>query len=476
MNRRSAVRTGVRAAVGVVALAVGAVVIGAASTLPLPSLAERPAGRVVDPVALDQQRVCTGSLLRLAGDTGASATSVSAIGSANVVTAAGDGVSPSTVTLEGADGAGSKPQAVTARASGSTVPQVAGAQSQTVSESDLRGFAAAPCAEPTSSTWLVGGSTETGRTTLIDLVNPSDVNSTVDLTVAAENGAVEGPGLEGIVVAPRSQKVVPLSGFQTGLVSPVVHVTSRGGLITASLQEGVVRTLDAGGADIVSAAAGPSTLVTVPGIVVRDGQAVQKKTGDAGFADLKSILRAYVPGSTNAQLSIQLSTADGTGTTFTATAQSGRVTDVSLDGLDDGLYTATIRSSEPVVAGVRTSSVGADGGVDLAWTGGAPQLGDDTMFTVAPGSGARLTLANPTAEAVTATLTTVAARGGTSRETTIQVPANSSTATSLTSGDAVTLTKAGGLRGAVSYSGGGQIAAYPLFSTTAASTPVKVYP
>jgi hypothetical protein len=476
MNSRSAVRTGARVAIGVVALAVGAAVIGGASSLPLPSLRENPAGRVVDPVALDQQRVCSGSLLRLAGDSGASATSVSSIGQANTVTAAGDGVSPSIEKLKGADGAKSNPETVTAKASGSTVPQVAGAQSQSVSQSDLRGFAAAPCAEPTSSTWLVGGSTETGRTTLIDLVNPSDVNSTVDLTVAAENGDVEGPGLQGIVVAPRSQKVVPLSGFQTGLVSPVVHVTSRGGLISASLQVGVVRTLEAGGADIVSAAASPSTEVTIPGIIVRDGEAVQKKTGDAGFADLKSILRAYVPGSTNAQLSIQLSTADGTGTTVTATAQSARTTDVSIDGLDDGLYTATIRSSEPIVAGVRTSSVGTDGGVDLAWTGGAPSLGATTMFTVAPGSGSRLTLANPTAKAITTTLEAVPARGGTAKKQTVEVPANSSTAIRLSSGEAVTLTKAKGLHGAVSYSGGGQIAAYALFPTTAASTPVKVYP
>lgn len=476
MSRRSAVQTGVRAAVGLVALAVGAGVIAAATAVPIPHLTETPAGREVTPVALDQQRVCAGSLLRLAGDTGASATTVTAVGSATTETSAGDSVEPKSTTLKGADSTASDPLLVTAAASGTAVPQVAGSQSQSVAESDLRGFAAAPCAEPTSSTWLVGGSTDTGRTTLIELVNPSDVNSTVDLTVAAENGAVEGPGLEGIVVAPRSQKVVPLSGFATGLASPVVHVTSRGGQIAATLQIGVVRTLEAGGVDIVSASAAPSTQITVPGIVVRDGRAVQEKTGEDGFADLKSVLRTYVPGDTNAQLTIQLSTADGTGTTFAATAQSGRVTDVSLDGLEDGTYTATVQSSQPVVAGARTSSIASDGGVDVAWTGGAPEIAGTTMFTVAPGGGIRLSLANPTNRAITATLTTAAGGGAKAETDTIAVPAGSSTVTPVRSGSQLTLSKAHGLHAAISYNAGGQIAAYPLFSPTAASEPVKVFP
>ncbi|AMM21690.1 hypothetical protein AX769_17980 [Frondihabitans sp. PAMC 28766] len=475
MNSRRVVRTGIRAAIGVVALAVGAVVVVSASAVPLPSLAETPAGRLVKPVALDQQRVCSGSLLRLAGDSGASATTVTAIGAANTVTGAGDSVTPTTGTLKGADGASSHPQSVTAKATDEKVPQVAGSQSQSVAETDLRGFAVAPCAEPTSSTWLVGGSTETGRTTLIDLVNPSDVNSTVDLNVFAENGAVDGPGLQGIVVAPRSQKLVPLSGFQTGLVSPVVHVTSRGGLIAASLQVGVVRTLEAGGADIVSASAAPSKVVTVPGIVIRDGAEVQAKTGQAGYADLKSILRTFVPGTTNAQVTVQLATANGTGTTFTATAEAGRVTDVSLDGLADGLYTATVRSSQPVVAGARTSSIAPDGGIDVAWTGGAPSLGTDTMFTVAPGQNIQLSLSNPTAKAITTTLAHVGGTGK-STSTTISVPANSLSVVRLQPGSVMTLTKASGLHGAVSYAGAGQIAAYALFGPTAAASPVTVYP
>lgn len=471
MTKRTLVTTGVRAVVGVVALAVGAGVIAAASALPLPSFNETPAGRVVTPVALDQQRVCSGSLLRLAGQSGDSATSLTAAGVASTVTGAGDGDAPEVSTLKGADGADSKPLLVTAAAKGSTtVPLVAGAQSQEAQSTDLTGFAAAACAEPTSSTWLVGGSTETGRTTLIDLVNPTDVNSTVDLALYGENGKVDGPGLQGIVVAPNSEKAVPLSGFATGLTSPVVHVTSRGGQIAASLQVGVVRTLEPGGVDIVSPAAQPSTQVTVPGIVVRDGEAVTGKASQAGYGDLTTLLRAFVPGGSDANLNIQLRTVKGTGATFSVSARSGQVTDVPLDGLPDGQYTASISSSAPIVAGVRSSSVSGSA-IDLAWTGSAPRITGTTMFAVASGPNATLTLANPTGKAVSATVQ--ATKGA---PTTITVPAGSSATQLLRTGTVLTLSKADGLRAAVSYSAGGRIAAYSLFSPTSVSSPVKVYP
>ncbi|BDZ51493.1 hypothetical protein GCM10025867_37340 [Frondihabitans sucicola] len=472
MTRRKYVSTGVRAAIGVVTLAIGAGVIAAATALPLPSFSETPAGRVVTPVALDQQRVCSGSLLRLAGQSGDSATSVSATGSASTVTGAGDGDAPEVSTLKGPGGTRSKPLLITAAAKGSTtVPLVAGAQSQDAQSTDLTGFAASPCSEPTSSSWLVGGSTETGRTTLIDLVNPTDVNSTVDLAVYGESGKVNGPGLEGIVVAPNSEKAVPLSGFATGLASPVVHVTSRGGQITANLQVGVVRTLEPGGADTVSAAAGPSKRQTIPGIIVRDSDAVTSKSGQDGYDDLTTILRAFVPGTGNADLTIQLRTPTGNGATFSVTAQAGQVTDVPLDGLPNGQYTATIAASVPVVAGVRSSSVSKGGAIDLAWVGAAPALAGSTMLAVAQGPDATLTLANPTTKAISARLQSI---GGT--PTTLTVPAGASLTQKLSTGSVGTLTKANGLRAAVSYSASGRIAAYALFSPTAVSTPVKVYP
>lgn len=479
MSKRSMLSAGVRTGVGVVAVAIGAAVVAGATLLPLPTLSDSPAGRVVRPVALDQQRVCAGSLLSLSGDSGASATAVTAAAAAETVTAAGSATSgssavqkPTTDRLEGSDGAASDPLLVTAEAKGSTtVPAVAAAQSAESSTSSLKGFAASPCAEPTSSTWLVGGSTETGRTSLINLVNASDVNSTVDLTVYGEDGKVEGPGLTGIVVAPGSQKVVPLSGFATGLASPVVHVVSRGGQISSSLQVSVVRTLEAGGLDTVSASASPSRTVTVPGVAVRSDRALQTATGRDGYGDLLPVLRTYVPGSTNARISIEMRTSDGTGATFSVTAQAGQVTDIPLDGLATGQYTAFVTSNVPVVAGARTSTLSSGGDIDLAWAGAAPALSGSTLFAVPEGPSPRLVVANPTSKVVSATLSV---RGRSAR--TLQVPSGGSVAVAMSSGAVASLSNADDLRAAVSFSSSSQVASYALFSPTAVSTPVTVYP
>ncbi|WP_209560423.1 DUF5719 family protein [Frigoribacterium sp. PvP032] len=469
MTERPLIARTRRIALGAAGLAVAAVVVGAAGVLPLPTLQTVPAGQLVTPVAVDQQRVCAGGLLQLSDDEGQQATTASSVGRAQVASASSTGDDESTA-LAGADGSDSDPVLWTTPVEGTDVPLVAAAQSQSVSSGELVGFAAAPCTEPTSSTWLVGGSTETGRVSLVVLVNPTDVNSTVDLGIAAENGRVQGPGIDGIVVAPRSQKVVPLSGFATGLVSPVVHVQSRGGRIVASLQQSVVRTLDPGGVDIVSGAAAPSRQVVVPGIVVRDSAALEGALTEPSSADLQSVVRIYVPGDEAAQVAVTLATADGTGATFQTRVEAGRVADVPVDGLADGTWTATLESQVPVVAGARTSTISAEGAVDLAWAAAAPALRGDTLVQVPRGEGPTLSMANPGSEAVTA----VVEVGDDEQQLT--VPAGSTVDVPVSGGDVLTLRDADGLRAAVSWSAAGAIASSPVTSAFPASTPVVVYP
>jgi hypothetical protein len=469
MTERPLIARTRRVALGVAGLAVAAVVVGAAGVLPLPTLETVPAGQVVTPVPVDQQRVCSGALLQLSDAEGQQATTASSVGRAQVASASSSGDDEST-TLAGADGSDSDPVLWTTPVEGDDVPLVAAAQSQSVSEGELVGFAAAPCTEPTSSTWLVGGSTETGRVSLVVLVNPTDVNATVDLGIAAENGRVQGPGIDGIVVAPRSQKVVPLSGFATGLVSPVVHVQSRGGRIVATMQQSVVRTLDPGGVDVVSGGASPSRQVVVPGIVVRDSAALEGAIAEPSAADLQSVVRVYVPGDEAAQVSVTLSTPDGTGATFETRAEAGRVTDVPVDGLADGRWTATLVSQVPVVAGARTSTVSSEGAVDLAWASAAPALHGDTLVQVPEGAGPALTLVNPGTEAATADVEV----GDAEQEVT--VPPGSSVEVAVSAGDVVRIGDADGLRAAVSWSAAGAIASSPVTSPFPASTPVTVYP
>ncbi len=97
-------------------------------------------------------------------------------------------------------------------------------------------------------------------------------------------------------------------------------------------------------------------------------------------------------------MTLGITTADGGGSTVNATAEPGIVTDVPLDDFPDGRYSFTISSTVPIVAGARTTRPTQDGATDLGWFASAEPLGDDVVTAVAPGSGARLNLVNPTRE------------------------------------------------------------------------------
>ncbi|MFJ4222093.1 DUF5719 family protein [Curtobacterium luteum] len=455
----------VRGSATAVAVVVAAGTVTAAHALGTTSTPGRPAGQTVTPVAADAERVCAGDALRLSDDAGNDATKATAVGSATIATATtGDTVERS--DLDASASGSSDPRLLTAPA-GSTTPQVAGSSYQSVSDGDLVGVGAASCDDPAQSTWLVGGSTETGRTSLITLSNPTDVNATVDLSIYDASGEVSAPGTTGIVVAPNSQKVVPLSGFVSDQASTVVHVESSGGQIVAHMQETVVRTLTPGGFDIVSGGAAPSTSQVIPGVVLSGAEAAQR--GD-DTADAAPVLRLFVPGTATARVSIGITTADGGGSTVNATAEPGIVTDVALDDFPDGRYSFTVSSTVPVVAGARTTTPTQGGATDLGWFASAEPLGDDVVTAIAPGGGARMSLVNPTQRDADVTVTS----GDRVQELTV-VSGATATFTAPTATQ-LRIEGAEGLVGGITYQDDEGIAGYPIRPSTAVSTPVRVYP
>lgn len=461
-GRRWAVRGG--ATLVAVLVAVGT--IGAAHAADLTPIAAHPAGRTVTPVPADAQRVCAGGLLRLGDGSGADATTASPVGDETVAAASSTGRVHRS-HLAAASGGGTDPTVVTARA-GRTTPTVVGSGIEDAETADVAGLAAAACDDPSTSTWLVGGSTVTGRTSVITLANPTDVNATVDVEVYTPDGKVSAPGTTGIVVAPRTQKVVPLAGFVSDAASPVVHVTSSGGQIVATMQETVVRTLTPGGADIVQAAAAPSRTQTIPGVVLRYTDEAQQ--GD-DTADAAPVVRVFVPGTATAHLTMALTTATGGGTTVQATADGGVVTDVPLDDFADGRYSITVSSDVPIVAGARTTTTTSGGRTDLGWFASAPTLTGTTLADVVDGPNVDLTLVNPGTRDATVRL--VAAGRST---TTVTVAAGTTAITSVPTDTPLTIRGAAGLVAGVTYGGSTGIAGFPIRPGAVASTPVTVYP
>lgn len=462
---RSVRRWVVRGTATVVAVVVAAGAVTAAHAIGTESSPARPAGRTVTPVPADAERVCAGSALRLSDDSGNDATTASTVGTSTVASAT-TGSTVQRSTLGSSTTGGSDPQLLTAPA-GRTTPQVAGSSTQRVSSGDVVGFAAASCDDPGRSTWLVGGSTETGRTSLVTLSNPTDVNATVDLAVYDASGAVTAPGTTGIVVAPNTQKVVPLSGFVSDQASTVVHVTSSGGQIVAHMQESIVRTLTSGGFDVVSGGAAPSRTQIIPAVVLRGAQEAQR--GDDA-ADAAPIVRLFVPGSESARVTLGITTADGGGTTVNATAEPGVVTDVALDDFPDGRYSLTITSTQPLVAGARTTAPTEDGQTDLGWFASAEPLGEETITAVATGRDQRLSLVNPTrADA------RVVIRSG-DREQRVDVASGATATVGVPVSTQLVLTGAEGLVAGVGYEGRDGIGGFPVRPATDVSTPLRVYP
>lgn len=474
---RGVALVGARILTGTIGIGVAVVTIAAAVLLPLPRVAVAPVSRLVTPVAAAQQRVCAGPLLRLGDDSGQGATTVSSVGQPVVQFNQTVGQATIASLASTNNTAGVAPQLLTLLPVKPTQlglpPLLSASQVQSIAAGDLVGLAAAQCVEAANDSWLVGGSTKTGRTTLITLSNPSKVIATVDLSIFSETGPVPAAGSDGIVVAPGGQRVLSMAGFAPNLASLVVRVQSRGGLVVATLQQSIVRTLEPGGVDIIGAAAGPSTLNVIPGLTIANGVAVAAKQAQDGFADLGSIIRLYLPGTNSARAEITIVPENGAepATPVSIVVQPGVVTDVPLDSYPDGSYTVTIATDKPIVAGARVSTVGSAGQTDFAWSASAVSVTGRVLVAIAPGPSPLLHLANPTQQNTTVTMA-IAGQA----DLHLVVPAGGSITQAVGGGASYQLSDFRALAVAVSYNAEGQLAGFGVRPPAPARAAIRIYP
>lgn len=485
---RRLVLAGARGAVGLVGVGVAAAAVAAATLLPIPVLGTGSTSSVVNPVAATQQRVCPGPVLRLGDDTGQEATTANSLGMPEVERASTRGT-PDLENLTPTGNAANVPSqrlVLAPAAAGEDPGLLAGSQSQYAEAGDYVGFAATDCAVPSSESWLVGGSTLTGRTTLIELNNPSKVAALVSITVFSETGQIEAAGTDGILVPAGGQSILSLAGFAPGIASPVVRVVSTGGQVTAHLQESIVRTLEPGGVDLFGATTRPSTVTVIPGIIVEGQETIEAAVGLPGYQDILGALRVFVPGVPGAgstSVTVSVISEDGSAPTSEATimVDTGRVADVPLGGFAGGTYTIIVSSESPAVAAVRTSTVTLAAGAapeaeptvtatDVAWFVGAPELRDRALVSVAPGPSPVLHLVNTGAVEAVVTLEPAAGAGNT-----VTVAAGGAVAVPVIEGQSYTLAGFDSLRVSVSYQGDGRLAGFVVRPQERLAQPVTVY-
>ena len=356
-KRKNFMRYGLRSAAGLVGAAIAAAVVAFLCLVPLPNFTANARSQLVTPTPSDQRLICPGSIvdvLTLDGD----ATSFGALGVPEYVTSERE--TPITQTALSAPDAFSgdpltQPQQLFAPApTTDATPQIAGVQSQQLATESISGLATAACGEATTDTWLVGGSTQTGRTTLLFLTNPTEVAANVTVTVLGENGWVSGPGSSGIIVDPASQRIVSLAALAPNLDNPVVRVTSTGGQIVPTLQHSVIRTLLPDGVELISPGASPSSRLVIPGIRLSGMSSEHSSEGGEVTIDSEPAIRVGVPGEQEATVTVTAYGVSGAPVAVKSTIPGGRVVELPFGSLGDGVYTLVVSATQPVVAAART--------------------------------------------------------------------------------------------------------------------------
>jgi len=377
MSILSKITTGVA---GLALLGVGGYAV---AFIPTPlSTGIAPLSTVVSPESVTRNIVCAGDVVGHEGDSA----SISRINSVARSVAGGD------VTGNLAASTGENGSVITRN--GDTL-LVAATESDAVSSEIATGYLATECGDPLNEQWLVGGSTTTGRDTILTISNGSDVEARIDLDIWGSTGLVDAPGSKGIVVPAKSQRSYSVAGFAPDEESPAIHLVSSGAAVWATLQMTTVRGLVAGGLDRIGPVTDPTTTVNFPVLHVPTEESIGAVLSDPSYSDIVAALRFLVPGETDASVTITLDPyADGEPQVVSATIPAGATLDIPLADLVPGDWAISVTSDQPILAAARVGFHDVASGItDVAWSSAAPaQKGIASV--VAP-SHASLGLANP---------------------------------------------------------------------------------
>ncbi len=241
-------------------------------------------------------------------------------------------------------------------------------------DGDLRGLAAARCATPATSHWLVGGSTEVGASATLTVQNPSPRPASVTLEVHGPAGVVALGGRGSFAVAPGQEVVTRLESVAPEQGRLAVHVRSAGARVTASLQAQAIDGLLPSGTELVAPGPAPAPTVAVTGLT---------SAGEAVDDPHAPRLRLLAPGEAGATARLSLYGPGGRVTLRGAEEvdlEPGVVVDVPLGGLPEGAYTVVVDADAPVVAAGAVETAGtlpaesvlSGTPYDVAWSAGQP--------------------------------------------------------------------------------------------------------
>ena len=268
-----------------------------------------------------------------------------------------------------------------------------------------RSIRSAPCTQPTGDTWLVGGSTVSGRRDVVFLTNADTTAALVDVSVYGVSGVQQPASSQGLSVPARSQTTLALDALAPGLGATAVHVHVRSGRVAAALLDSAAIGKVAAGADWVPPSLAPARRLLVTGI----------PPGPDG----RHLLVLLAPGGSDAQVRVRLVTDQGTlspGSLSSLSVPAGRMLPVDLGKLG-GLappYALLVDSDQPVEAGVWTQHGVRGQLTEMSWAGStAPLLGGSVLLPWADQSstGSAMELTAPGAVDLVARVTSLGPGG-----------------------------------------------------------------
>lgn len=449
--------TSARVLTGAAVAAACVVGVIAAIAAPWPTVTNSPAQAQVTPLPGDTLQVCGGDFRAIGRFPADPLRMVSAGEPELTAGTSADEPQSASLSMAGLEDSGEL-TALTGAVEGRSAPLIGAAESLSIAADDLAGFASAPCREPRTESWLVGGSVATGSEDLVILTNPGEVNATVTLTVFGDSLSSSN-----VVVPAATQVALPLTSIAPGNQAPVVGVTSVGSPVRAMLQSVLTRTLDPAGIDLQDSVAGPQQHPVIPGVQV---------FSSAGDDSEMTVLRMLAPeAGTEAKVVVKPVGESAVATEFAVPLTADLPTQVSLGSLPAGAYTVEVDAGEPILAAVRQQD-GVGRGTDFAWAMPAPEI--DTEVLVAVPAGPAPTMQFAGAPDAQATVVVEPLDGGDVQ--TITVPAGESVAVAVEADTVYTVRPSGVVHAALTMSAAGALSAWPVWPPAGAGDTVTVYP
>lgn len=365
-----------------------------------------------------------------------STTTITPVGPPASLTYAGRAVSATSstpATLTGAQGSGGGILTVSPSDDGRPAG-AAGAAISVADAGDLRGLAAAPCSPARSAAWIVGGSTALGSSAELRLTNPGVTTVTAHVRLYGSAGAISLPSNGEVVVEPGKTSSLLLESAGAADPRIALSVESDGGsVVPALVTEGLDGETPAG-VEMLTPGASPATEQTIPVVATAKAAEQGSEAVSGATSSDEPVLRVVNPGDSPATVSVMLSGSAGPSPLPGAQAvpiDPGSVFDITLTGIDPGVYGIQVTSDAPVSAAARMVRVGGElpagsGSLvhDVAWSQAAAPgaLASATALLPRDGVSPGLVISSTANEARTVAL---ASPDG-SWSTTVDIPAGTS--------------------------------------------------